>query len=101
MAVEDQRRRLIREVARDHKLPFAALEKRLTAWKQALNYPEDLEEGRAEPAYLAAYRAYEAALAAAGLWDYEDLIARPTLLLDRDLRTPGSLSAPLPPSPGG
>ena len=83
MAVEDQRRRLIREVARDRQLPFAALEKRITAWKQALNYPEDLE-GAAEPAYLAAYRAYEAALAAAGWWDYEDLIARPTLLLDRD-----------------
>ena len=83
VAVEDQRRRLIREVARDRQLPFAALEKRITAWKQALNYPEDLEEA-AEPAYLAAYRSYEAALAAAGLWDYEDLIARPTLLLNRD-----------------
>ena len=83
VAVEDQRRRLIREVARDRQLPFAALEQRITAWKQALNYPEDLRKA-AEPAYLAAYRSYEAALAAAGWWDYEDLIARPTLLLNRD-----------------
>jgi ATP-dependent DNA helicase UvrD/PcrA len=79
VAVEEERRRLLREVARKHKLPFAALEKRITAWKQALRYPDALETP--EPAYLAAYRAYEAALEAAGYWDYEDLIARPTLLL--------------------
>ncbi|MCX5892434.1 MAG: UvrD-helicase domain-containing protein, partial [Deltaproteobacteria bacterium] len=87
VAAEDQRRHLLREAARDHKLPFAALEKRVTAWKQALIYPENLEAGDAgeDPASPAAFRSYEAALAAAGLWDYEDLIARPTLLLEHDI----------------
>jgi DNA helicase II / ATP-dependent DNA helicase PcrA len=33
--------------------------------------------------YLAAFAAYEAALSRANLWDYEDLIARPALLLAR------------------
>ena len=45
-------------------------------------YPEDLPDGDTDPASPAAFRSYEAALAAAGLWDYEDLIARPTLLLE-------------------
>ncbi|HEY9073295.1 MAG TPA: ATP-dependent helicase, partial [Desulfobaccales bacterium] len=85
VAGEDERRRLIREAARDHKLPFVVLEKRITAWKQALIYPEAVAEVQ-EAAHLAAYRAYEASLEAAGLWDYEDLIARPTLLLARDLK---------------
>ncbi len=86
VAVEEERRRLLREAAREHQLPFSVLEKRITAWKQALQYPDDIEES-AEPAYLAAYRSYEAALAAAGLWDYEDLIARPALLLSREPET--------------
>ena len=87
VATEDQRRHLLREAARDHKLPFAALEKRVTAWKQALIYPENLEARDADEdaAYPAAFRSYEAALAADGLWDYEDLIARPTLLLENDV----------------
>jgi DNA helicase-2/ATP-dependent DNA helicase PcrA len=84
VAVEEQRRRLLRQVARDHHLPLAALEKQVTSWKQALKYPRDLgEEDVREPGYLAAYRSYEAALETAELWDYEDLIARPTLLLER------------------
>ena len=85
VATEDQRRHLLREAARDHKLAFAALEKRVTAWKQALIYPENLPDRDADPASPAAFRSYEAALAAAGLWDYEDLIARPTLLLENDV----------------
>jgi DNA helicase-2/ATP-dependent DNA helicase PcrA len=85
VATEDQRRHLLRETARDHKLAFAALEKRVTAWKQALIYPENLPDGEADPASPAAFRSYEAALAAAGLWDYEDLIARPALLLENDV----------------
>ncbi|MGB8871841.1 MAG: UvrD-helicase domain-containing protein [Desulfobaccales bacterium] len=84
VAVEEHRRHLLRQVARDHQLPWAALEKQVTSWKQALKYPKDLREEEAgEPGYLAAYRSYEAALETAGLWDYEDLIARPTLLLER------------------
>ncbi len=86
VAVEEERRLLIREAARNHGLAFADLETRITAWKQALRYPEDLAE-MAAAAPLTAYRSYEAALAAAGWWDYEDLIARPTLLLHRDPET--------------
>jgi DNA helicase-2/ATP-dependent DNA helicase PcrA len=83
VAVEEERRRLIREAAKNHGLAFADLEKGITAWKQDLKYPGDLAE-TAETVQLNAYRAYEAALAAMGLWDYEDLITRSTLLLDRD-----------------
>jgi DNA helicase-2/ATP-dependent DNA helicase PcrA len=83
VATEEERRRLLREAAREHGLAFATLEKRVTAWKQALIYPEEVPEAE-DPAPLAAYRSYEAALATAGRWDYEDLIARPTLLLERD-----------------
>jgi DNA helicase-2/ATP-dependent DNA helicase PcrA len=82
VAEEERRRGLLREIARNHGLPFAALEKQITLWKQALQYPEDLE-GAAEARELAAYRDYQAALAGQNLWDYEDLIARPTLLLSR------------------
>jgi DNA helicase-2/ATP-dependent DNA helicase PcrA len=86
VATEEQRRHLLREAARDHHLPFPALEKRVTAWKQALLSPEELtvRADCEDPANLAAFRSYEAALAAAKLWDYEDLIARPTLLLETD-----------------
>jgi DNA helicase-2/ATP-dependent DNA helicase PcrA len=82
VAEEERRRGLLRQVAREHKLPFVALEKQITRLKQALTYPEDLGAG-APPAYLAAFQAYETALARENLWDYEDLIARPVSLLRR------------------
>ena len=82
VADEEHRRRLLRQVAREHQLPFAPLEKQITRWKQALQYPEDLGGEGASP-HLAAFQAYEAALKGQGLWDYEDLIARPALLLSR------------------
>ena len=64
--------------------PGPLSEKQVTSWKQALQYPKDLrEEEVREPGYLAAYRSYEAALETAGFWDYEDLIALPTLLMER------------------
>lgn len=87
VATEEQRRDLLRTAARDYNLPFGVLEKRVTAWKQALTYPENLVESDADedPAYLAAFRSFEAALASVGLWDYEDLIARATRLLENDL----------------
>jgi DNA helicase-2/ATP-dependent DNA helicase PcrA len=81
VASEEQRRQLIREAAKRHKVPFSSLEKCIIHWKQALQYPEDLE-GVNEPE-AAAFQDYEAALLQEGLWDYEDLIARPTLLLLR------------------
>ncbi len=84
-----------------HHLPFGDLEKQITRWKQALTYPAELtgpkagyqlnlltpaarDEPQVEPQYVAAFAAYEAALSRENLWDYEDLIAQPALLLARD-----------------
>jgi DNA helicase-2/ATP-dependent DNA helicase PcrA len=101
VADEEQRRQLIRESARTQGVPFADLEKRITRWKQALTYPEDLAspkpgrqlnllapadqcESQTEAQWLAAFAAYETALSRENLWDYEDLIAQPARLLARD-----------------
>ncbi|RJR40614.1 MAG: hypothetical protein C4567_10890 [Deltaproteobacteria bacterium] len=81
VASEDQRRQLLRQSAKRHKAPFSSLENRIIHWKQNLQYPEDLEEVNEPEA--AAFKDYEASLLKEGLWDYEDLIARPTLLLTR------------------
>jgi DNA helicase-2/ATP-dependent DNA helicase PcrA len=101
VADEEQRRGFLKECARAHHLTFGNLERQITGWKQALTYPEDLDltrpglgsenRGGARPVpgpdearqYLAAFAAYETALSRANLWDYEDLIARPVLLLER------------------
>jgi DNA helicase II / ATP-dependent DNA helicase PcrA len=104
VANEEQRRRLVRESALSHHLSPGSLERHITRWKQALMYPPDLaarsapqqlsllaahgENGSgpdpdADPRYLAGFFAYEAALSRENLWDYEDLIARPALLLGR------------------
>jgi DNA helicase-2/ATP-dependent DNA helicase PcrA len=81
VADEEARRRLIRETAREHQLAFAALERHISHEKQALRYPPDQAPDGAEPGWHRAFQAYEAALCTRGLWDYEDLIARPALLL--------------------
>ncbi|MHB8068575.1 MAG: UvrD-helicase domain-containing protein [Desulfobaccales bacterium] len=81
VADEEQRRQLLRQAAKKHKVPVARLEDRIIEWKQALKYPEDLEGADASEA--AAFKDYEKGLRQEGLWDYEDLIARPTLLLTR------------------
>ncbi len=81
VAAEDQRRQLIRQAARKQKVPVARLDDRIIQWKQALKYPEDL--GEANEPEAAAFKDYEVQLRREGLWDYEDLIARPTLLLTR------------------
>lgn len=98
VADEEQRRTLIKESAQAHGLPFADLEKQITRWKQALIYPADLDKPKprrqlhllipstetqlgSDPRYVAAFAAYEAALDRDKLWDYEDLIAKPGLLL--------------------
>ena len=82
VAAEEPRRQLLRGIAKQFKVPFSNLDKRIISWKQSLQYPEDLNE--ADGPEAAAFAAYEDALRAAGLWDYEDLIARPTLLLTRN-----------------
>ncbi len=83
VADEARRRALLQDAARGRGLPFSQLEKQITAWKQALKYPEEVDDAPA-PGYLEAFRDYEAALAAQGLWDYEDLIARTVRLLNRE-----------------
>ncbi len=80
VAEEERRRSLMRQVARSAGVAFAALEKQIISSKQALKYPEDSDPEEAAP-MAAACRAYEAALAEQGLWDYEDLVARPARLL--------------------
>jgi len=80
VAEEERRRGLMRDAARAHGLAFPVLERRLTRWKQALTYPEDLTEPSPE---AAAFATYEEALAREVRWDFEDLIARPALLLAR------------------
>jgi DNA helicase II / ATP-dependent DNA helicase PcrA len=87
---EEGRRGLLREIARAGALNPGDLDRAITGWKQALAYPADLagngvalgagDNGRS---YLQAFQAYEDALCRRGVWDYEDLIARPALLLAR------------------
>ena len=82
VAEEPKRRELMRLIAKDAGLPAKSLEQAIIRWKQALLYPEDLV--KSDPGeVLDAYRRYEALLAREGLWDFEDLIARPALLLLR------------------
>lgn len=81
VAEEEHRRALLRGVAKECGRPYGDLEKRIIAWKQALQYPEDL--GPEAGPWKAAFKAYEAALAREGLWDYEDLIARSARLLSQ------------------
>jgi DNA helicase-2/ATP-dependent DNA helicase PcrA len=81
VADEERRRQLLRQVAKKHQVPVGRLDGCIIEWKQALKYPEDLGEVNEPDA--AAFQDYEALLRREGLWDYEDLIARPTLLLTR------------------
>jgi DNA helicase-2/ATP-dependent DNA helicase PcrA len=88
VAPEERRKELIRQAAKRHKVKVPSLDGRIIHWKQNLQYPEDL--GEVNEPEAAAFKDYEAALLKEGLWDYEDLIARPTLLLTRN---PGLLES--------
>jgi DNA helicase-2/ATP-dependent DNA helicase PcrA len=81
VADEEQRRQMLRLAAKKCKVSVPLLDDCIIKWKQDLKYPEDLGAGDAPEA--AAFKDYEAQLLREGLWDYEDLIARPTLLLTR------------------
>ena len=105
VADEEQRRRLLKECARAHHLPFGRWSAGspggsrpsptprtwpITMTDCNRSYPLSARDGEpavpaagVEAPYLAAFAAYEAALSRANLWDYEDLIARPALLLAR------------------
>jgi DNA helicase-2/ATP-dependent DNA helicase PcrA len=80
VADETRRQTLVRQVAKELQIPFSALDKGIISWKQSLTYPGEIR-GREDPRLAAGFQAYEEALARAGLWDYDDLIARPALLL--------------------
>ncbi len=87
VADEERRRVLVKEVAKEFGLPLSRLDRQISLAKQALISLEHLhkEDLLPPPQALAAY---EALLEQEGLWDYEDLLARPVRLLqeDQDLR---------------
>lgn len=88
VADDGTRRQIIQEVARRHDLRPALLERRLCQAKNRLASPDGGGQG-VPPDLWPAFRDYEAALAGAGVYDFEDLVARPVRLLeeDPDLRT--------------
>lgn len=80
VADEDRRRTLLQAAAQEVGLPMALLDRRICCAKQALLGPADVS--REEPAsFSRGFAAYEARLEKEGLWDYEDLLARPVRLL--------------------
>jgi DNA helicase-2/ATP-dependent DNA helicase PcrA len=83
VADEPTRRSLLRQVAKGHGVPLGALDRFICGAKQSLRYPEALGP-EAPPGLSAAFWDYEAALKAEDLYDYEDLVARPALLLLTD-----------------
>jgi len=83
VADEERRRNLIQEVARKCNLPASRLDRQISAAKQALGGPGGIRPGEA-PLPAPAFQAYEALLEREGLWDYEDLMARPVRLLQED-----------------
>lgn len=78
---EEERRGLLRPLARQQGCSFKELDQAITYSKQALRYPEDLVAEKHNAAWLAPFRSYEAALARMDAWDFDDLVARPIRLL--------------------
>ncbi|MFZ2089962.1 MAG: UvrD-helicase domain-containing protein [Desulfobaccales bacterium] len=83
VADEERRRALLQEVAQEFRLPVSRLDRQISAAKQALFRPGDVPPGDAQPP-AQAFLAYEALLERQGLWDYEDLLARPLRLLQEN-----------------
>ncbi len=83
VADEERRRALLQEVAREFRLPLSRLDRQISAAKQALYGPGDVPSGEPLPP-APAFLTYEAFLEREGLWDYEDLLARPVRLLQED-----------------
>jgi DNA helicase II / ATP-dependent DNA helicase PcrA len=83
VADEERRRTLLTAAARDADLPVAFLDRKIAWAKQALLGPADVS--REEPrSFSRGFAAYEARLEKEGLWDYEDLLARPVRLLEQN-----------------
>jgi DNA helicase II / ATP-dependent DNA helicase PcrA len=87
VADEDRRRTLLKEVAQKWGLPLARLDRQISRAKQALYGSQEPPPEESFPPSLA-LADYEALLEREGLWDYEDLLARPVRLLqeNRELR---------------
>lgn len=83
VADEDQRRIFLKEVSQQQRLPLAKLDRQLSLAKQALYGPQEVPPEETFPP-APAFAAYEALLEREGLWDYEDLLARPVRLLQED-----------------
>lgn len=83
VADEDRRRTLLKEVAQKWGQPLARLDRQISFAKQALYGPQEVPPGETFPPSRA-FSAYEALLEREGLWDYEDLLARPVRLLQED-----------------
>ena len=81
VADEDERRPLLQEAARQTGVDLRNLDLLISRSKQEILYPGDLSP--ALP-WLSAYLAYEDLLAAHGLWDFDDLVARAVLYLRRN-----------------
>ncbi len=85
VADEARRRALLKEVARGFSLPLNQLDRQISRCKQTLQEPEDLQH-QGDSLLALAFTAYETALKREGLWDFEDLLARPVRLLWDDSR---------------
>jgi DNA helicase II / ATP-dependent DNA helicase PcrA len=83
VADEERRRTLLTAAARDAGLPVAVLDRRIARAKQALLGPQDVSREE-PPEFSRGFAAYEARLEKEGLWDYEDLLARPLRLLEHN-----------------
>jgi DNA helicase-2/ATP-dependent DNA helicase PcrA len=83
VADEEQRRTLLKEVAKEFRLTLSRLDRQISLAKQALCSAEHMQQEDLLPPPQA-FTAYEALLEREGLWDYEDLLARPVRLLQED-----------------
>jgi DNA helicase II / ATP-dependent DNA helicase PcrA len=83
VADEEQRRALLKVVAKELQLPVSRLDRQISGAKQALQSPKDVQPEE-NLLFSQALAAYETLLEREGLWDYEDLLARPVKLLQED-----------------
>ena len=80
---EEERRALLQEIALEHGRDPKTLDLLLSRQKQELRYPADLP---ADLPWRPAYAAYEEALARQGCYDFDDLVSRAVLSLQRHPR---------------
>ncbi|MFP3867651.1 MAG: UvrD-helicase domain-containing protein [Desulfobacteraceae bacterium] len=93
---EEERRSLLRQIAKQHQSSLKEIDQALVHYKQNLLYPQDIAAMEPPPDYLAPYQTYEAALEQTGRWDFDDLVARPVRLLQRHPELPCRYQARYP-----